>query len=970
MATIYPAALSHFAVFCPSLGPDEHNTHEQLLFYAAAAVPAFYPYSANDYFARNVHLRRRSSGGPGETGQTKAGRSPSHRTSGPSHSGVRAEGAQVRERVVSLDSKLREIGLGAALIAFAATFGRSESKKFHTVHSEKRRTLIYEAEPGVLVQLSVVLPRRVRPYAKEKDAYSIEFLDTELSDQALQAWLRHEYEAFRVVFGPVARDLRRSGSRQRVKRQLEAFFGKTMWHWDQRWDPRQGNELDLLFALEPLPLLPVGSISLGGFDEFWRDLGLLHVGCRLDADDEEMRPLEPETGDGESGQPLVHSAVVLWRGTELVWSSWASHDSIGDAVSEHTQLQRALVAWSRAVYAPAFNVQPSAGLKAPSRPSSSLSIAKTPVPVAAKAVDRTLQGPERGGSGWSLPGTSWLWGWRDPEPPKPAPTTDPAYASESESSKSSASDDVAVGISQALSRAVNALVEPRPPTPPEVDPVFMSEEFALSPNDVAGTSSGAMLVRDADAASLRSLASVQTTRTTVHEPVGRSIVGRNRSNTIQHAHAERGVLAVPGWQQSAYMRRSHGRAPSVASNATVESTLLRADTRVSSRGWWPWSAKPSTDVQSDVDVGAAESIFGDSPHGSSGTDLASTFVFTGEYPFPGIAHVDTNHGSNAIDQDSNAESHGETASQLGRAMDDDLPSAYAHGVDVDPSRGIVLAPRAVPGMMYDTRLVRLLFHSSINQSGAADLPLHIRGGPADSHGGCRVFAYKFGDLLFLALGAAPATDANPRDVEDTKASDTRRRRRRRARPVKPAPTAESESIDKFTKSEARAIEASILRYAESLHAATQRDARDASKQRVHEAQMARTRRVPPYVSQSMSGGLPQTHTSWRNEHIPTNQSFMGFVGTACDAGDTEARDKSADVLTAGVRQALRVVRSETLQQSTVCVRMHDKGWVAGQHSSFERSFCVVDQPNATLADAQTFLSRISRRASLHSLASP
>ncbi|KAJ2502624.1 hypothetical protein GGH96_000910 [Coemansia sp. RSA 1972] len=943
MATIYPAALSHFAVFCPSLGPDEHNTHEQLLFYAAAAVPAFYPYSANDYFARNANLRRRSSGGPNETGQTNSGRSP-HRPSGPSHSGVRAEGAKVRERVVSLDTKLREIGLGAALIAFAATFGHSvETIKFHTVHSEKRRTLIYEAEPGVLVQLSVVLPRRVRPYAKEKDAYSIEFLDTELSDQALRAWLRHEYEAFRLVFGPVSRDLKKSGQRQRVKRQLEAFFGKTMWNWDQRWDPQKGNELDLLFALEPVPVLPVGAISLGGFDEFWRDLGLLHMGCRLDADNEDVQSVEP----GDGGQPLVHSAVVLWRGTELVWSSWANDDR-DDAVSEHTQLQRALAAWSRAVYAPAFNVQPPAGVKAPSRPSSSLSMAKAPV-----LVDSTLQGPECGG-GWSLPGTNWLWGWRDPEPPKPAPTTDPAYASSSESSKSSASD-VAVGLSHALSRAVNALVEPRPPTPPEVDPVFMSEEFALSPNDVLGTSSGPMLVRDTDAASLRSLASVQTTRTTVHEPVGRSI-GRNRSNTIQHAHAERGVLAVPGWQQSMYMRRQ-GRAPSVASNATVESTLLRADTRVSSRGWWPWSAKPSLDEQSDVDV--AESIFGDSPHGSSGTDPASTFVYTGEHPFPGLAPADANHNSNVIDQDSNEESHGETASQLGRAMDDDLPLAYPHGVDVDSSRGIVLAPRALSGMMYDTRLVRLLFHSSINQCGAADLPLHIRG-TADTHG-CRVFAYKFGDLLFLAFGAAPVLDSNPQNVEDTRASDTRRRRRR-PRPFKPTPTAES-GCDKFTESEAREIEASILRYAESLHAATQRDARDARKQRVHEAQLARTRRVPPYVHQSMSGGLPQTRTSW-NEHIPTNQSYMGFVGTACDTGDTESRDKSLD-MSVGVRQALCVVRSET-EQSTVCVRMHDKGWVAGQHSLSERSFCVVDQPNATLADAQTFLSRISHRASFAS----
>ncbi|KAJ2710150.1 hypothetical protein H4R19_003890, partial [Coemansia spiralis] len=327
MASVYSAAVSHFAVFCPGLGPDEESTHEQLLFYAAAGLPAFYPITANDYYGRSVHLRRRSSGAGGAAGADGTGKSPTRaRAVGP---GAAAAG---QERVVSLDTKLREIGLGAALVAFAGSFAETDGRaRFHTVRSEKRRTVVYEPEEGVLVQLAVVLPRRVRPFGKEKDAYSIEFLAGELDDQALRTWLAHEFCAFRTLFGPVNAALRTGlPGRQRIKRQLEAFFGKTLWAWDRRWDPKRGDELDLLCALRPLPLAPIGPVSLGGFDEFWHDL----ASAAEDAD----------------GSPLVATAVVLWRGEEAVWASWLAdghcRDAADPADEERAQILRALVAWS------------------------------------------------------------------------------------------------------------------------------------------------------------------------------------------------------------------------------------------------------------------------------------------------------------------------------------------------------------------------------------------------------------------------------------------------------------------------------------------------------------------------------------------------------------------------------------------------------------------------------------------------
>ncbi|KAJ2809534.1 hypothetical protein H4R20_000036 [Coemansia guatemalensis] len=992
MGSIYPAALSHFAIFCPALGPDEDNTHEQLLFYAAATLPAFYPYSPNDYFARNVHLRRRSSGGPHETAQTgrtsttqqqrnttASGTSSSQhqKTNGGVHS---EDNIAARERVVPLDTKLREIGLGAALIAFSGSFG-ARRKRFHTVHSEKRRTLIFEPEPGVIIQLSVVLPRKVRPYGKEKDAYSIEFLDAELSDRGLRAWLWQEYWAFRILFGPLTRALAAdASSRSVVKRQLDGFFGSTLWSWDQRWDPRTGSELDLLHALQPLPLLPIGSISLGGFDEFWHDLSSLTSTGSF--------PHQQDEGGGSDNhepQPLVHDAVVLWRGQEIVWSSWQNcHDS---EESENLQMLRALVAWSRAVFAPAFDLKddvatagertaearrhrahPHYAAQNPDNspvPQSLIGMPATPslsLPTSHAEISEGLP-EDQGAGGWSLPGTGWLWNWGGQAGTGSA--THPTIAEEERTNEGSDDDSRSInssagsasagaqdsgggGLAQVLSRAVNALVEPRPPTPPEVDPMFATEggsqnknpphssaeaseaaaeHYTISASDIAGarSASGAMLARDSDAESLRSvgsLASVRSTRTTAtasvalsrQAGVGRSSIAspnRGRSNTIQHGSIMANALAaaVPGWQPG-YMRRraAHARAPSVATSAaTAESVMLRDDTRVSSRSWWPawmWgsaqkhSEEPLTADSAELQ---APSIY--SVEAASGIVPESTFLYTGDYPFPGMP-ADQPRGThrtpaaasdygdeptaeavqNADDVSlkSNEQRQQETASQLGVAMEDQMPAAYEHGVGVDCSRGIVLAPRAIPGMLYDTRLVRTMFHSRFSARNAAERPLFVG---ADKHsadqGACsRTLAYKFGDMLILVFGSPPKPDASSsaaiRQQQQQPAADFkederqihRGRRGRRARVREKAAKKDLQrlenpaqsNIQPFSVQEAQDIEQAILRYAESLQAATWRDSREVEAQRKSEVQLAEQRRIPPYVYQSGGGVLPVTRT--------------------------------------------------------------------------------------------------------------
>ncbi|KAI8319282.1 hypothetical protein GQ54DRAFT_299458 [Martensiomyces pterosporus] len=1191
MASVYPAALSHFAIFCPELGADEDNTHEQLLFYAAATLPAFYPYSANDYFARSAHLRRRSSGS-----QTTShiAHSPSSRSTTATNNGggggVKSDdgvdGVLRKERVVSLDMKLREIGLAAALVAFAGTF--ASGHPCHVVHSEKRRTVILQPEKGVLIQLSIVLPRSVRPFGKEKDAYSIEFLDSELSDEAVKVWLLQEYWAFRVLFGPIGRALshKSSAQKQAVRRQLDAFFGSTLWSWDFRWDRRHGDELDLLHALQPLPQMPIGAISLGGFDEFWRDLSALTQA--------ESSSNSQNTQDDQRGgdRPVVSGAVVLWRGKELVWSSWL--DTSADAKGSEDQVHalRALVAWSRAVYAPAFSrTEASLGNTAGDArsPNSKRQRSRTQDPghqrgratryhvasyvgpggrdggdggageaLAASADSRSagsdvhvapeasagsiqahgsVEGAASNG-GWTVPGASWLWGWRKQDGGRQQQTQESSEAA-SESSEGSGSEIAnSGGLSQALSRAVNALVEPRPPTPPEVDPVFSQEtqaeplgvvdpaalgntsaasqrytipaadiEAALS-GDATASSMNVPFARDSDAESLRSvgsMASVQTTATASvalsRHPAAGGLVpsgsGRMRANTLQHGGANTPPHGLPPmqWMPGRARLGRHSRAPSVVSNSTVgtvDSTQLRDDTRVSSRSWWSgwgWGTSRAREAPTEASVGSLEltramdglSIVQESDGGNeecaSGIDLASTFLFTGELPFPGllsqtdtsrcrqnsglrvnrpeVIRVEEDGDDTSLEAEDASEDGGkrmETISQLGVAMEEELPAVYEHGADVDISRGVVLAPRAIEGMQYDTRLVRLMYGQqqvqgsdgqlSANASAAvAESPLFVElaGGPTQTAN--KTLAYKYGDMLFLIFGAPPGSsddsacgtkEVNEDEefgssnvgLEDDGGStlsgggggmrSRRRDRRRRLRQQRQQQrqtraarlstgedeasngrhedeTRSSGGVRRFSAPEAQAIEGAILRYAESLQAATKRDASELQIFRKSEVQSAQQRRIPPYVHQECGRRL--TRTNWKHDGpLPLNRSYLGFVPHAEYDDDANAKRRLSrgqgnnrgtrgagedrvgwSGLPANVRRTLALVNAEVAKNRgkgvAVCARMQDKGWVAGMGVDGEQEgrggsecYCVVDQPRATLADAQAFLSKISRRA--------
>ncbi|KAI7832152.1 hypothetical protein BX661DRAFT_179899 [Kickxella alabastrina] len=520
----------------------------------------------------------------------------------------------------------------------------------------------------------------------------------------------------------------------------------------------------------------------------------------------------------------------------------------------------------------------------------------------------------------------------------------------------------------------------------------MAEQYTISAADLEALESTeaapAPAAVEPDAQSLRSVGSRVSVRTTatVAAPavmMARSInvtASRARANTTQSSAM--GVL-MSSWQQHQPSRAAtprHVRAPSAMSNystATAESTqVLREDTRVSARSWWPqWTWGSSNSGSSTATIPAVPPV----PRlpqvletaCASGVDPTTTFLYTGEHAFPGMPAGDSSAAarqpSDSTDSAGSAESSAATRSRLGLAMEDDMPPAYEHGVGVDSARGITLAPRALTGMLYDSRLLRLLYTTTAVSASASaataagsSMPEHPLYMPHQGSGPCKLFVYKYGDMLFLVLGrpstdtAGNADDNGGQVAPDCAHGGGRREQQQRRRKSAGRRKARKSQLAKEALSaiEAERIEGCILRYAESLHATTVRDLGEPSK--LHN--------LPPFV-------YVEDHTlvqaNWL-ANVPVNQSFNGYAAGSLGVAASTAGVSSET--SSDVRVTLGLVNGElTRSCDEICVRMQNKGWVSGMSNKSDGDsvcFCVVDQPKATLADARTFLHRVMNQAKL------
>ncbi|KAF8966338.1 hypothetical protein BDZ97DRAFT_1809094 [Flammula alnicola] len=178
-----------------------------------------------------------------------------------------------KERAVSRDRMLRQIGLAKALINFAELFDSESS--CDNVHSQSRRMVMVSPEPGFWIHAGVEvakvprvadLKNKPKPKGKavdkgEKGPLPVyDYEDGSVHDGALRAHILKGYERFKLAHGSFTSILSILGQ-QALELQLERFW--TVWAWS--WDLEERSEFGEDFG----PLLhPCFSSLIPIVDEF------------------------------------------------------------------------------------------------------------------------------------------------------------------------------------------------------------------------------------------------------------------------------------------------------------------------------------------------------------------------------------------------------------------------------------------------------------------------------------------------------------------------------------------------------------------------------------------------------------------------------------------------------------------------------------------------------------------------------
>ncbi|KAF9129147.1 Vacuolar fusion protein CCZ1 B [Mortierella sp. GBA39] len=194
--TITSASLNYFCIYNPDFGPTDETQHEQLLYYVA-------------------------------------------------------------RKTVSIDAKMRNIGLAQGLVNFARIF--SPTAPCENVHSQKNRLVFYEAEPGYWLNLSIELgtAKRTVKGTDGKPRVITEYLEHEVHDTVVSALLRQAYAMFRVTHGTMESLVHaHEGNTRPLQRRLEEFFESWVlgWEFDR-------TTMSLEKALDGIQYLPLSRTS-------------------------------------------------------------------------------------------------------------------------------------------------------------------------------------------------------------------------------------------------------------------------------------------------------------------------------------------------------------------------------------------------------------------------------------------------------------------------------------------------------------------------------------------------------------------------------------------------------------------------------------------------------------------------------------------------------------------------------------
>ncbi|KAJ7108871.1 hypothetical protein C8R43DRAFT_1043786 [Mycena crocata] len=176
-----------------------------------------------------------------------------------------------KERAVSRDRMLRQVGLAKALISFSDMFNAEDP--CNNVHSQGRRMVMVSPEPNFWVHAGIDLAKTPRPpvdkgkgKGKEKEkskgelSVLYDYHEHSVYDVAVQADIMRGYEKFKLRHGSLASILSTLGQ-QALELQLERFFTVWAWSWNIEDGPEFGEHLGP-------PLHPLYSSLVPSLDDF------------------------------------------------------------------------------------------------------------------------------------------------------------------------------------------------------------------------------------------------------------------------------------------------------------------------------------------------------------------------------------------------------------------------------------------------------------------------------------------------------------------------------------------------------------------------------------------------------------------------------------------------------------------------------------------------------------------------------
>ncbi|KAF8744320.1 hypothetical protein RHS02_02020, partial [Rhizoctonia solani] len=161
-----------------------------------------------------------------------------------------------RERAVSRDRILRQVGLAKALANFAEMF--TSQSGFDNVHAQKSRLVMVSPEPNFWIHAvnpCVNLAKTPKSTTKNNvpssgdQSAEFDYHSNSLNDEVLRTQLLHTYQSFRLQYGGFGQIIQADGVHF-LERRLESYFTPWAWQWNVGATPEFGSYLGL--SIHPL----------------------------------------------------------------------------------------------------------------------------------------------------------------------------------------------------------------------------------------------------------------------------------------------------------------------------------------------------------------------------------------------------------------------------------------------------------------------------------------------------------------------------------------------------------------------------------------------------------------------------------------------------------------------------------------------------------------------------------------------